>query len=122
MGETKLLVLDEPTAVISGREAELLFDRVKRRRDQGVCIIYISHRLEEIFTIADPVTVLKDGRYVGTREIGDLNRDQLVAMMVGRELADIFPAKKGARTDTAPALTVRDLQAPPKVKIVSYDL
>ncbi|MEM8626102.1 MAG: sugar ABC transporter ATP-binding protein, partial [Pseudomonadota bacterium] len=122
VGETKLLVLDEPTAVISGREAELLFDRVKRLRDQGVCIIYISHRLEEIFAIADRVTVLKDGQYVGTREIGDLNRDQLVAMMVGRELADIFPATKGARTDAAPALTVRNLQAPPKVKNVSFDL
>ncbi|MEM6944397.1 MAG: sugar ABC transporter ATP-binding protein [Pseudomonadota bacterium] len=122
VGETKLLVLDEPTAVISGREAELLFDRVKRLRDQGVCIIYISHRLEEIFAIADRVTVLKDGQYVGTREIGDLNRDQLVAMMVGRELADIFPATKGARTDAAPALAVRNLQAPPKVKNVSFDL
>ncbi|MEM6677183.1 MAG: sugar ABC transporter ATP-binding protein [Pseudomonadota bacterium] len=122
VGDTKLLVLDEPTAVISGREAELLFDRVKRLRDQGVCIIYISHRLEEIFAIADRVTVLKDGQYVGTREIGDLNRDQLVAMMVGRELADIFPVKKGPHADTAPVLTVRDLQAPPKVKDVSFDL
>lgn len=122
VGDTKLLVLDEPTAVISGREAELLFERVKRLRDQGVCIIYISHRLEEIFAIADRVTVLKDGQYVGTREIDDLNRDQLVAMMVGRELADIFPAKKPPHAEAAPILTVRDLQAPPKVKTVSFDL
>ena len=122
VGDTKLLVLDEPTAVISGREAELLFERVKRLRDEGVCIIYISHRLEEIFTIADRVTVLKDGQYVGTRDIGDLNRDQLVAMMVGRELEDIFPEKIITGPDAAPVMTVRNLKAPPKVKDVSFDL
>jgi ABC-type sugar transport system ATPase subunit len=122
VGDTKLLVLDEPTAVISGREAELLFERVKTLRDQGVCIIYISHRLEEIFAIADRVTVLKDGQYVGTRDIADLDRDRLVAMMVGRELEDIFPPKKVPHPDAAPVLTVRDLRAPPKVKDVSFDL
>jgi ribose transport system ATP-binding protein/rhamnose transport system ATP-binding protein len=122
VGDTKLLVLDEPTAVISGREAELLFERVKRLRDEGVCIIYISHRLEEIFAIADRVTVLKDGQYVGTREIADLTRDQLVAMMVGRELEDIFPKKSLPVPDATPVLTVRDLKSPPKVKDVSFDL
>lgn len=122
VGDTKLLVLDEPTAVISGREAELLFDRVKRLRDEGVCIIYISHRLEEIFQIADRVTVLKDGQYVGTRQVSDLNRDQLVSMMVGRDLEDIFPVKKIPPHYTAPVLTVRDLKAPPRVKDVSFDL
>ncbi|MEM1079937.1 MAG: sugar ABC transporter ATP-binding protein, partial [Pseudomonadota bacterium] len=122
VGETKLLVLDEPTAVISGREAELLFERVKRLRDEGVCIIYISHRLEEIFEIADRVTVLKDGKLVGERPIAELDRDQLVAMMVGRELEDIFPRKQEPHADAAPVLTVRDLRAPPKVKDVSFDL
>lgn len=122
VGDTKLLVLDEPTAVISGREAELLFERVQRLRDEGVCVIYISHRLEEIFAIADRVTVLKDGQYVGTRDIADLNKDQLVAMMVGRELEDIFPEKRPMHHDAAPIMTVRDLSAPPKVKDVSFDL
>jgi len=122
VGDTKLLVLDEPTAVISGREAELLFDRVKRLRDEGVCIIYISHRLEEIFAIADRATVLKDGQYVGTRDVADLDRDSLVAMMVGRELEDIFPPKVAPHPDAAPVMTVRDLKASPKVKDVSFDL
>ena len=122
VGDTKLLVLDEPTAVISGREAELLFERVKRLRDRGVCIIYISHRLEEIFAIADRVTVLKDGQYVGTRKVSEINRDQLVAMMVGRKLADIFPPKRTPAHDAAPVMTVRDLRMPPKVKEVSFDL
>ncbi|MCY4316828.1 MAG: sugar ABC transporter ATP-binding protein [Roseovarius sp.] len=122
IGETKLLVLDEPTAAISGREAELLFECVKLLRDQGVCIIYISHRLEEIFSIADRVTVLKDGQNVGTHDIHELDRDKLVAMMVGREVNNIFPPKKTPNADVAPVLTVRDLRAPPKVKDVSFDL
>ncbi len=121
--ETKLLVLDEPTAVISGREAELLFERVLRLREAGVCIIYISHRLEEIFQIADRVTVLKDGKYVGTREIAEIDRDQLVAMMVGRELKDIYPAKElPPEPEPAPVLQVRDLAMPPRVAKVSFDL
>ena len=66
IGDVKLLILDEPTAVISGREAELLFERMRRLRDRGAAIIYISHRLEEVFKVADRVTVLKDGRRVGT--------------------------------------------------------
>ena len=122
VGETKLLVLDEPTAVISGREAELLFERVKRLREEGVCVIYISHRLEEIFAIADRVTVLKDGQLVGVEAVRNLTRDKLVAMMVGRELQDIFPPKTAPHPDAAPVLTVRDLKAPPKVKDVSFDL
>lgn len=122
VGQTKLLVLDEPTAVISGREAELLFERIKALREQGVCIIYISHRLEEIFAIADRVSVLKDGQYVGTRAITEVNHDSLVAMMVGRELTDIYPPKKTVPTHITPILSVRDLMVPPKVKSVSFDL
>jgi len=122
VGETKLLVLDEPTAMISGREAELLFERIKLLRDEGVCIIYISHRLEEIFSIADRVTVLKDGQLIGTRNIEELDRDQLVGMMVGRELKDIFPSKRVPSLEAAPVLTVRNLCAPHKVKDVSFDL
>ena len=96
IGDVKLLILDEPTAVISGREAELLFERMRRLRDRGAAIIYISHRLEEVFRVADRVTVLKDGRRVGTWPLAAIDRARLVASMVGRELADIYPAKAGA--------------------------
>jgi ribose transport system ATP-binding protein len=120
--ETKLLVLDEPTAVISGREADLLFERMRTLRDSGVCIIYISHRLEEIFRVCDRVTVLKDGRHVATREIADIDRDGLVSMMVGRDLADIFPPKRPRAAEAAPVLGVRDLRMAPRVKGVSFDL
>ena len=69
VGSVKVLILDEPTAVISGREVDLLFDRLVALRTAGVAIIYISHRLEEIFRIADQVTVLKDGVRVATRPV-----------------------------------------------------
>jgi ABC-type sugar transport system ATPase subunit len=122
VGKVKLLVLDEPTAVISGREAELLFERVRRLRDEGVCVIYISHRLEEIFALADRVTVLKDGRLVGTRAVAEITRDDLVAMMVGRQLADIYPPKRLPKEQRAPVLSVRSLAAAPRVRDVSFDL
>jgi ABC-type sugar transport system ATPase subunit len=120
--DAKLLVLDEPTAVISGREADLLFERMRRLRDAGVCVIYISHRLEEIFRVCDRVTVLKDGRHVATRAIAEIDRDSLVSMMVGRDLAHIFPPKRRRNADAAPVLGVRDLRMAPQVRGVSFDL
>lgn len=120
--ETKLLVLDEPTALISGRETELLFECINNMRMSGVCIIYISHRLEEIFELADRVTVLKDGQKVDTRPVSELNRELLISLMVGRELDDIYPEKTLPPKEPAPVLSVRDLKAPPTVKNVSFDL
>lgn len=120
--KARLLVLDEPTAVISGREAELLFDRVERLRNDGVGIVYISHRLEEIFRLSDRITVLKDGRLVSTVATKDVNRDRLVAMMVGRELADIYPPARDFSQAGTPVLSVRNLKAAARVKDVSFDL
>ena len=122
VGEVKLLFLDEPTAVISGRESELLFERIALLRDKGVCIVYTSHRLEEVFMISDRVTVLKDGRYVGTHRTAELNRESLVEMMVGRELIDIYPSSSLPQNEVAPVLSVRDLNMPPNVFNVSFDL
>ena len=122
VGRTRLLILDEPTAVISGREADLLFECIARLRDEGVCVIYISHRLEEIFRIADRVTVIKDGRIVGTYDVGELDRDRLVAMMVGRQVDDIYPPKKLPPPEAVPVLSVRDIRMPPRVRDVSFDL
>ncbi len=122
VGEVKLLLLDEPTAVISGREAEILFQRIALLRDNGVCVVYISHRLEELFTISDRITVLKDGRYVGTHDTDTLERAALVEMMVGRELTDIYPTGSLPRNAADPVLSVRDLNMPPYVFDVSFDL
>jgi ribose transport system ATP-binding protein len=86
--QARLLVMDEPTAPLSEQETETLFQVVRRLRDQGVTVIYISHRLEEIFALADRVTVLRDGRVVGTEMVEAVTKDDLVRMMVGRDITE----------------------------------
>jgi rhamnose transport system ATP-binding protein len=87
----RILILDEPTASLSDREVENLFRVIRRLREQGVGMIYISHRLEELSQIADRVTVLRDGRYIATRPIPGTDRAELIKLMVGRELSAVFP-------------------------------
>ena len=94
VGKVKVLFLDEPTAVISGQEVDLLFDRLAQLKKQNVAIVYISHRLDEIFKIADEVTILKDGQLAGHKKVADVTHDGLVSMMVGREISDLYPAKR----------------------------
>ena len=84
---SKLLILDEPTATISNRERDVLFDVIKKLvKEHRLAVIYISHRLPELFLIADKVTVMKDGKYIGTECIGDLDSNKIIKMMVGRDL------------------------------------
>jgi len=89
--EARVLVMDEPTAALSPHETEALFERVRRLQEQGLGILYISHRLKEIFELAQRVTVLKDGRRVGTVEASAVTTRELVRMMVGRDLAHYYP-------------------------------
>ena len=91
--DAKLIVFDEPTAVLGGHEVELLFAIIRGLKQRGVAIVFISHRLDEIFEIADSATVLKDGKLVGSVPIAAVDRNKLVAMMIGRNLADIYPPK-----------------------------
>ena len=90
-GRARLLILDEPTASLSDREVDHLFQIVRDLRAQGVGMIYISHRLEEIAQLADRVTVLRDGKHVATKPISEVSKSDLVRLMVGRELAAVFP-------------------------------
>ncbi|MCX5515429.1 sugar ABC transporter ATP-binding protein [Kaistia algarum] len=110
-GDVKLIVFDEPTAVISGREVDLLFENMRRLRSEGLGIVYISHRLEEIFEIADRVTVLKDGQIAGVNAVKDLTRDTMITMMVGRQLEQIFPPKPAVATDKPVVLSIEKLAA-----------
>jgi rhamnose transport system ATP-binding protein len=89
--EARILVMDEPTASLSEREVEHLFGVIRQLRSQGVGIIYVTHRLEELSQIADRVTALRDGAFVGTRAMSDGSRGELIRMMVGRELSAVFP-------------------------------
>ena len=102
-----LIVMDEPSAILAGRELDSLFATIRSLLEQGVTIIYISHRLNEIFQIADDVTVLKDGRVVGAQPISDVTRARLIQMMVGRPLEEIFP--RATRSRGAPVLTASNV-------------
>src|SRR6185312_5186033 len=99
--------MDEPTASLSDREVERLFEIIARLRTAGAGVIYISHRLEEIAMIADRITVLRDGETVATRDARDVTRTDLIRMMVGRELDAVFPKRQVPLGDTA--LWLRDL-------------
>ncbi len=89
----RVLILDEPTAALAEAEAKRLMELVRRLRAEGIGIVYISHRLEEVFALADRVTVLRDGATVGTRDAADSSREALIRDMVGRELGDLFPRR-----------------------------
>ena len=101
----KILIMDEPTSSLTLAEVDDLFRIVRRLREQGTAIIFISHRLEELFQIADRVTILRDGHYVDTRGMEGITTDGLVQMMVGRTLADLFP-----KLDVAPGATMLQVE------------
>ncbi|MGV8908565.1 MAG: sugar ABC transporter ATP-binding protein [Propionicimonas sp.] len=92
---TRILVMDEPSAVLGERDIENLFSVVRRLQATGIGIIYISHRLKEIFELADEVTILKDGRYIDTRPVSGVSMDELVKLMIGRDLEDVYPQRRG---------------------------
>jgi rhamnose transport system ATP-binding protein len=97
----KAVIMDEPTAALTDREVDRLFEVVRRLRGQGVGIIYISHRLDEVFALADRITVLRDGETVATRVAGEVTRPELIALMIGRELATVFPKRAVEQRDVA---------------------
>jgi rhamnose transport system ATP-binding protein len=97
--DARLLIMDEPTAALSPPEVERLFQIVHRLRDRGVSILFISHRLEEVEAIADTITVLRDGTHVATRPAGQLPRGEMVQLMVGRSLDQLFPKEDAEISD-----------------------
>jgi rhamnose transport system ATP-binding protein len=97
--DARILIMDEPTSSLGEREVEHLFGVIRQLRSQRVGIIYVSHRLEELATIADRVTALRDGALVGTRLMSEVTRGELIRMMVGRELSAVFPKTEAAPGD-----------------------
>ncbi len=118
--EARIIVMDEPSATLTLRELAHLFDLVRTLKGQGVSVIYISHRLEELFEIADRVTVLRDGRHVITASVKDVTKDQLVKYMVGRELTGDYPRR--ARAPGREVLSVRGLSRRGVIHDVSLSL
>lgn len=97
--KTRILIMDEPSAVLGEKDLEKLFEVVRSLQKQGIGIIYISHRLKEIFELADEVTVLKDGRYIATKLVSEVTMDDLVKLMIGRDLKDVYPKREPALGD-----------------------
>ena len=115
----RILVLDEPSAVLTLREVDKLFEIIRHLKEKGLGLIYIGHRLDEIFKIADRVLVLRDGAYVGEKNIEDCSRNQLIEMMVGRELKNEFPTKTSQ--PSTPKLQVKNMSRGKAVRNVSFE-
>jgi ribose transport system ATP-binding protein len=115
--QSRILIMDEPTAALTDREIEQLFAAIHRLKQQGLGIIYISHRLQEVHQIGDRVTVLRDGKFIGTREVNQVTVNELVAMMVGRTIAHMFPRDYQPRG--AEALRVEGLSSGTRLHGVS---
>ncbi len=95
----RVMILDEPTAPLTGREIEFLFKVLRKLKEQGITIIYISHRMEEIFTLTDKVSVMRDGKLVITKDTKDVNEHELVSYMIGREMEDFYPKEETVAGD-----------------------
>lgn len=117
----RVLIMDEPTAALSDRETEHLFGVIRRLRDEGLAIIYISHRMAEVHALADRITVLRDGTYVGQISREELDSKRLVHMMVGRPLDDFYQHRRAANSEKTAALEVEDL-AGGKIKPASFSI
>ena len=119
MANSKVLIMDEPTAPLTNKETELLFNIVDKLKKNKVTIIFISHRMEEMFEICDRVTVLRDGKYISTKEVKDITRKELITDMVGRELGENYPERVTELGE--PVLRVKGLTND-KIKDVSFEV
>ncbi len=118
--EASLIIMDEPSASLAQREVENLFGVIRRLQERGVSVVYVSHRMEEIFQIADRITVLRDGRYIGTVERDKTNVEEIIGMIVGRQVCGT-PEPSGAALGPV-ALEVRDLSLESKLEDITFHL
>ncbi len=115
-----LIIMDEPTSAITDKEVEHLFEIIRALQQKGVSIIYISHKMDEIFRICDEITVFRDGQYIGTRQAHELDQDSLIHMMVGREIKQVFHKEKAEIKEVA--LSVKNLTRHGKFRNVSFEV
>lgn len=121
--ETSILVMDEPTAALTHNETEVLFDLIKKLKSEGIAIVYISHRLEELVEIADRVTVLRDGKFIDIldNQNKDVEKDEMIRLMVGRSLKDYFPDRK-AHISKETVLEVKNLTKAGMFEDINFEL
>jgi ribose transport system ATP-binding protein len=110
--KARIIIMDEPTSSLAVAESEQLFKIIRQLKADGIGIVYISHRMQEVMDLSDRITVLRDGRYVGDINRADATHDKVVAMMVGRELSNQYFPEKHERTSTEVMLEVKDLRVP----------
>ncbi|WP_239619078.1 sugar ABC transporter ATP-binding protein [Cohnella mopanensis] len=121
--EAKLLIMDEPTASLTKKETDLLLNIINDLRDQGVSILYISHRMDEIFAIADEVTILRDGKYIKTLPVQETSPGEVISLMVGRDFSKVFQREYGSNlSDAQPILQVEGLCSGTKVNNVDLKI
>ena len=118
--DARLIIMDEPTSAITEREVEHLHRMIRSLRESGVAIIYITHKMDEVFKIADKVTVFRDGKHVATLPAAELDRQKLITLMVGRELTHLFPKEDVAIGEVV--MTVRGLTRHGVIDDISFDL
>ncbi len=107
--DSRIVLMDEPSSSLSSRETEQLFRVIRLLRERGTCILYTSHRMEEIEQISDTVAIMRDGAIIRHEATSALTESQIIADMVGREITELFPDRQMAANDAAPVLEVRDL-------------
>jgi ribose transport system ATP-binding protein len=117
--QSKLIIMDEPSSSLTADELKLLFKIIHDLREKGIAIIYITHKLDEIFELCDIVTILRDGMIVDTKPITDMTRDEMIAKMIGRELGDEFPERPHYKGDTILEVNVLNTR---KLKDISFKL
>lgn len=118
--DAKLIIMDEPTSALTEREVQKLFSFIEELKSRQITIIMITHKIDEVFQIADRVSVLRDGKYIGTKDIQDLDHDKLIAMMVGREISNVHPPRNYQKGEAV--LQVQHLKCGKKVKDVSFEV
>ena len=118
--EARIVVMDEPTSSLSPNEVALLFTVIRRLTALGIAVLYVTHKLDEVFAIADSVTVLRDGRHVSTRPIGDHTHASLIQDMIGRRIDNLFPRARGPASDKV-ALSVAGLSTDAKLSDVAFE-
>lgn len=118
--DARILIMDEPTAALTEHEIGELFTTIRKLKEKGVSIVYISHRMEELFEIGDRVTVLRDGRTVGTYDVRGMSKSELIRLMVNRELTELFPKERVTRG--AEVLRVEGLSTKDGLKDISFSL
>ncbi len=118
--EAKVVIMDEPTSALSPKEIDALFGVIRKLKTIGIAILYVTHKLEEVFEICDRVTVFRDGKFVSTNMVTDTNTNDVVRDMVGREITTLFPKTHAGKG--APVLHVKGLSTEKKLKDISFEL